>query len=500
MEFSLNPGHSLGPIELGSLLWNVLSILRAEQATFKHVQLCWEAGKPATGYLLLITTSPPARLLFEGVHQRLLLIEAHQSPSHDRPIASCPALGEWIHYQNQPLSLAVGPNEPGVTLRVIHRLFGPTYPPAPHTAHQNEMVVSYPGVAFSFSHEVLSRIILSVQPTGEDCKQDAGETVQLTEAYFKPKMPQYMGSIDGDLKSAKIKLGRIELEESTSINFSFHSSSSSREIPDVKVSIGRSTSEDILCDFGAPLRTFWKEDDRMRIHTHLRSNGRSVGQPEDRKFIFSAFALFLADQRRSSRLVGGKIANPYFMSYFNIGVDFLIDPINNAVLKIILHSNIPGEVLFARYSRCPWSLVSTDEASDVAVSTDKVNITLSNALPYAGSPTIILPFQAGHINQQIRASFAPKEPDPYKSDGLAGSGKPCDSFDSHAAQQSPSQKVSELSTDAFSNMIEPAMLLDRTADVIDDGLVLRRPTRLYGHPGIVLEVTQDDDVETVWLF
>ncbi|KNE90268.1 hypothetical protein PSTG_16309 [Puccinia striiformis f. sp. tritici PST-78] len=166
------------------------------------------------------------------------------------------------------------------------------------------------------------------------------------------------------------------------------------------------------------------------------------------------------------------------MSYFNIGVDFLIDPITNAVLKIILHSNIPGEVLFARYSRCPWSLVSTDEASDVAVSTDK----------------------AGHINQQIRASFAPKEPDPYKSDGLAGSGKPCDSFDSHAAQQSPSQKVSELSTDAFSNMIEPAMLLDRTADVIDDGLVLRRPTRLYGHPGIVLEVTQDDDVETVWLF
>ncbi|KAI9615614.1 hypothetical protein H4Q26_011556 [Puccinia striiformis f. sp. tritici PST-130] len=167
MEFSLNPGHSLGPIELGSLLWNVLSILRAEQATFKHVQLCWEAGKPATGYLLLITTSPPARLLFEGVHQRLLLIEAHQSPSHDRPIASCPALGEWIHYQNQPLSLAVGPNEPGVTLRVIHRLFGPTYPPAPHTAHQNEMVVSYPG---SRSHSVTRFYLESSYPYNQQEK------------------------------------------------------------------------------------------------------------------------------------------------------------------------------------------------------------------------------------------------------------------------------------------------------------------------------------------
>ncbi|KAA1099343.1 hypothetical protein PGT21_003165 [Puccinia graminis f. sp. tritici] len=375
MEFSLIPGHSLGTIELGSLLWNVLSILRAEQATFKHVQICWEAGKPATGYLLLSITSPPTRLLFEGVDQRLLLIEAHQSPSHERNIGNSPSLGEWVHYQNQPISHAVGPNEPGVTLRVIHRLFGPTYPPAPHTSHHNEMVVSYPGVTFSFSHEVLSRIILSVQPTGEECKEDEGESVQLTEAYFKPRMPKYMSSIDGDLKSAKIKLGRVDLEESTSITFSFHSSSPNREIADVKVTIGSSTSEDILCEFGAPLRTFWKEDDRMKIHTHLRSNGRSGGQTED--------------------------PNPYFMSYFNIGLDFLIDPITNVVLKAILHSNIPGEVLFARYSRCPWSLRSMDGNLDIALSTDK----------------------ATHTNQQIRASFAQKEAEDRKPEGLADNGK-----------------------------------------------------------------------------
>jgi hypothetical protein len=70
------------------------------------------------------------------------------------------------------------------------------------------MVVSYPGVAFSFSHEVLSRVILSVQPIGEDSKGDEGEKVQLTEAYFRPRMPLYMSSIDGDLKSARIKVGR----------------------------------------------------------------------------------------------------------------------------------------------------------------------------------------------------------------------------------------------------------------------------------------------------
>lgn len=77
--------------------------------------------KPATGHILLSITSPPIRLLFEGVNQRLLLIEAHQPTSHERQTSVQP-VGEWIHHQGQPISHAVGPNEPGVTLRVIHRL------------------------------------------------------------------------------------------------------------------------------------------------------------------------------------------------------------------------------------------------------------------------------------------------------------------------------------------------------------------------------------------
>jgi hypothetical protein len=131
--------------------------------------------------------------------------------------------------------------------------------------------------------------------------------------------------------------------------------------------------------------------------------------------------------------------------------------------------------------------------------------------------------QATHINQQIRGSFAQKEAEDCKPEGLADNGKLCESFSSQLFEGSPDQRSSEVPTPAISNMIEPAMLLDRTADVIDVGLVLRRPTRkgpihftlllflydslfwlssigLYGHPGIVLEVTEDDDVETVWLF
>lgn len=447
MEFSINPGHSLGPIELGSLLWNVLSILRAQQVTFNHVQLSWESEKPATGFMLLSITSPPIRLLFEGLSQRLLLIEAHEPASHDRPIGACPPLRQWIHYQNQSLSQAVGPNEPGVTLRVIHRLFGPTYPPSPHIAHPDEVVVSYPGVAFSFTREILSRVIMSVQPTGDYLTHDSKAT-QLTEAYFKPRMPQYLSSIDGDLKFAKIKLGRMSFEEPTSVLFSFLASSPNHEISDLEIIIGRSTSEDVICDFGAPLRTFWKEDDRMKIHTHLRSVGRPAGQHED--------------------------PNPYFMSYFNIGVDFLIDPITHVVLKVILHSNIPGEILFARYSRCPWFICFDDQ--DVP-STEK----------------------ASFVNQKIKNNPESRDAEYCEVEASDIPEKPCDPTNPPVSDGSIS-KASATPPVSLSHMIEPAMLLDRTADMIDDGLILRRPTKLYGHQGIVLEVTQDDDVETVWLF
>ncbi|POW02055.1 hypothetical protein PSHT_12298 [Puccinia striiformis] len=107
----------------------------------------------------------------------------------------------------------------------------------------------------------------------------------------------------------KRDLGSIELEESTSINFSFHSSSSSREIPDVKVSIGRLTSEDILCDFVNHEKAFSSllSLDIFVPHTsELRPVALSVGPYED---TYPPRLISVAHQDWL-----GKTANPYFMS------------------------------------------------------------------------------------------------------------------------------------------------------------------------------------------
>ncbi|KAG0150035.1 hypothetical protein CROQUDRAFT_713693 [Cronartium quercuum f. sp. fusiforme G11] len=462
MVLALRPGRSLGQFELGTLLWNVLTLLRSSQNAFPNVKVCWDAQESATGYILLSIASPPIQLLFDGRTQRLMLIEAyHPTTTNGSSRSRSPSIGEWISYRNQLISLAVGPNDLGITLRVIHRLFGPTYPPSPHVAHADETVISYPGVAFSFHNQLLNRVILSVQPNEEDGGE--ADCNELSEAYYKPKMPVFLDSIDGDVACAVIRLGNRSQSERTMVCFSFHFFSQANPIPDVNIVIGHTTSEDIMCDFGTPLRTFWKEDvgltfhddstDRMKIHAHLRSPGRTNG---------------IADE-----------PNPYFMSYFNFGVDFLIDPILNVVIKVVLHSNIPGEVLFARYSRCPWSIHRREESNTVS-SLDKCSSVTRWLKGEGPTPT---------------GSFTPLLPD---------SGDPQTDPPPHVKQRKkgarPSLIPSEFKSPIALSHVEPAMVLDRTADVIDEGLTLQKPTRLLGFDGAVLEVTENDDVETLWVF
>ncbi|EGG09185.1 uncharacterized protein MELLADRAFT_115857 [Melampsora larici-populina 98AG31] len=438
MVLTLVPGRSLGEFELGTLLWNVLTILRSSQNLFPNAQICWDARESATSFIQLSISSPAIQLIFDGRTQRLVLIEAYNPIDQNFTNRMIP-LGEWISYRNQPISLSIGPNDPGVTLRVIHRLFGPTYPPLPHVAHPEETLISYPGVAFSFQNQVLNRVILSVQPS--EINEDESESHQLAEAYYKPKMPQYLDCIDGDISCAAVRLGSRPDSIPTTVCFSFKSSSPSNPISDVNVVIGESTSEDIMCDFGAPLRTFWKEDDRMKIHAHLKSTGRPNGTVDE--------------------------PNPYFMSYYNLGLDFLIDPISNVVIKIILHSNIPGEVLFARYSRCPWSICRP---------------TATEAISSLEKCTSIIRYIKGEGSTHPRSSTSDQSHRTQK-------------HSNHTPKSS-----GETDSAPAATYVEPAMVLDRTADVMDDGLTLQKPTRLIGFDGAVLEVTDNDDIETLWLF
>ena len=122
-----------------------------------------------------------------------------------------------------------------------------------------------------------------------------------------------------------------------------------------------------------------------------------------------------------------------------------MDAGTHRVSKIILHSNTPGEALFGRYARCRWRFTSPDSVKSIG-SED----TAANVKAFVSSSSAIPPIPA------------------------AGG--------------------------ASTKSAERTLVLDRTADAHEQGLLLDRPTQLETlTEGCIAEITKSGYIETLWL-
>jgi phagosome assembly factor 1 len=99
------------------------------------------------------------------------------------------------------------------------------------------------------------------------------------------------------------------------------------------------TAQDLLSDLGPPLRTFYKEDDRMAIHA------RSHNEDENPELSCTLPAYLVLPFRNSMLFY-----SPDFYNYFQHGIDFLLSDHTHIVKKIILHSNVVSVFVFRRPS------------------------------------------------------------------------------------------------------------------------------------------------------
>jgi len=103
----------------------------------------------ATSPVLITIATPPLKLFFDGVFQKLSVIELSQSL-------------DSVHYKGTLLKQDQGSS----ARRMLHRelavimilpsstllgTFGPTDAPQQHPAHLDETVLCYPGVSFALS-------------------------------------------------------------------------------------------------------------------------------------------------------------------------------------------------------------------------------------------------------------------------------------------------------------------------------------------------------------
>ncbi|KIJ99374.1 hypothetical protein K443DRAFT_133084 [Laccaria amethystina LaAM-08-1] len=272
--------------------------LRHLQHVFPQVDVKYDPDSSAITPIVL-HIRPHLDLLFSGKHQRLHTICLRNLRDPNPPVT--------LRYKDTVLS-----STEEVLRRVgVSRTFGPTYP---------GNGLRYPGLWFSFEEEGMTeglkgsatdgrmqevkRILISQK--GNDGKgQDALDEVAECSA------------MAGDVASVVVKVH-------DGITIYFYGTAPSKLL---FIRLGETTAEDLTNELGPPLRVHYKDDERMTIHSTRRQ----------------------------------EMGNGYFYNYFQHGMDFLLSGTSHTVIKIILHTNLPGSSMFQRYKRCNWEIEGKPE-------------------------------------------------------------------------------------------------------------------------------------------
>ncbi|CAD6572241.1 MAG: hypothetical protein CYPHOPRED_004757 [Cyphobasidiales sp. Tagirdzhanova-0007] len=321
-------------------LWDAINYLRTN-ISYGSVSVAWDDESPNGSYILLALSASSIRLLFSGITQRLLLIEV------------LPPVLATLNYKGQSLlpfsdASAHLPSTLNAQ-RMLNKRFGPTYPPSQHPSYSNEQILSYPGVIFGFrmdpsltkssadpsvskkdpidkdggeesvanTSRPLRRLLVTLHNPSNEHAEPFPDIAELDTGFPLPAVA------DGDISH----LGDASIPTIIFVN----TISLDNSAEPVKIELGTSSAEDLICELGPPVRTYWKEDHRLSIH--------SASSPSP-----------------SPTASMSSCSNAYFFSYFSLGLDFLLHPTTHKVIKVIIHSNTPGESSFGRYAKCRWEI------------------------------------------------------------------------------------------------------------------------------------------------
>ncbi|KAI8990945.1 hypothetical protein BDF20DRAFT_841796 [Mycotypha africana] len=154
----------------------------------------------------------------------------------------------------------------------------------------------------------------------------------------------------------------------------------------VHVDLNQTSVQDILVDLGKPSKIFYKEEDKMKIHSVKNMNDTMNTSTADKATANNRNSNgskndTIMDDNNINQLENSSSNNgnnndvnntssssnsisddnqsyhtDYFLNYFHFGIDILIDGGSHVCKKIVLHGNIPGHYDFQRYKRCPFQL------------------------------------------------------------------------------------------------------------------------------------------------
>ncbi|ORZ08694.1 hypothetical protein BCR42DRAFT_424716 [Absidia repens] len=441
IELVINPGKNLGPFRLGSSLWDIIQFLRERPMFFPSVDLKYSQQEPLQNAFIVSLPKNGINLWFGGSLQRLKTIECFD-----------PAKVKLV-YQNSDVSSSrtiptflliyksFGPTYLG-EFKPEQNLYTLNYPGLSFTfpipQKYNHLYTNSSELPLEFP-DGTTPIASKVYIFHSHCSN--------WETVAPPPTSKILAEINGGKSTKYGKLGRRELEvviakvsygiklyfpsssapssgstshhhhrqhttsEATTTNTTTTTNPSSTATADssittyqdndtddalnhesatphqeVEILLRITPVQDILADLGKPSRVFYKEEDKMKIHSVADDGGLS--NKSGKTDPSAAWANNGGDDERDLSSVN--TATDYFLNYFHLGLDILVDGTNHVCKKIILHGNIPGHYDFQRYKRCPFKLVFPKDLVETRQNPNKLLVDVESDPAEDGVPTHII--------------------------------------------------------------------------------------------------------------
>lgn len=411
IELVITPGRSLGPFRLGSSLWDTLHLLADKPQFFPTVELKYSQENPLEYDFIIALPTNGINLRYDGSLQRLKSVECYD-PNKVKLV-----------YQNSDVSSS----RTIPTFLLIYKSFGPTYP-GEFDSNQSIYTLKYPGLAFTFPiptrHQSLYKSSTDLPLEFPDGTTPIASKVILYsnsntwQQAAVPPLPKIIAEHNGSNSTKYGKLGKREAESvivkpTKGITLLFpvpgdtdiarEKTNASNPNPSiahnsVTVNLNKTSVQDILADLGKPSRIFYKEEDKMKIHS-VTDNGtllNSKNHPIESKS---------GDTTGDDKDKDPSLVQPtdYFLNYFHLGIDILIDGELHICKKIVLHGNVPGHYDFQRYKRCPFQmffpkdsknkqdsslLVDVEDENENMITADMKIATMQERIPWETSNTI----------------------------------------------------------------------------------------------------------------
>lgn len=389
---------------LGCSLHDTLTKLKAQPQTFPQLDVSYSPRRPLTAPVVLDLPANGIRLRFDGPEQRLRLIEALEfrktQLSYENIDFVKPLEGD--HANSARLSSI--PNGPA--FRHVYNMMGPTFPgeyipPEPSSKSGLGLyVLSYPGIAFTFPLQNSywkpdkDHVSLLSSPDALPAKSfavfDGSSWQAARNTLFSGDSPnsRILSSPNRgkDHPAEEIRYvqvmgnGRLDLHRRSSSPF--------------RITLSETTAQDLVLELGPPDAIYRKNDRRLAIHRSRNRSGsqsRRYSSPGGNDEDFSEndksstnTTTDESDEEEDPSLtsadVNGDPSAECFFNYFHHGLDIFISyptppspafPSSTSedvetppfpqtdhlvATKVLLHANVPGSYPFNRYSRLRWEI------------------------------------------------------------------------------------------------------------------------------------------------